>query len=194
MLSNSPPTKKMKIILSPPTNQPTIQRSDSEAIHKSLSGVDLIIQVSRMIKDHVRAELIMLELMEEYNFDFSEFKKLLKGTLALIPLTSSALLSKSLINPTPGILDQNFEVNFSRVRYIDITPKLGLSPKNNRWDIPTFLMFQTCLSNDLFQKILEDIQIFMFQYRPLPEHETEEARSRFLSAASYLFRDAILNY
>jgi hypothetical protein len=62
-----------------PDPPPTKQRSDLQGSQKSLSGQDLIIQVSRMVKDRARAELIVLELMEEYNFDFHEFKRLLKG-------------------------------------------------------------------------------------------------------------------
>ncbi|KAI9772380.1 MAG: hypothetical protein M1839_002459 [Geoglossum umbratile] len=146
--------------LSPTTSNldppPTKQRSDSQGSQKSLSGEDLIIQVSRMVKDRARAELIALELMEEYNFDFHEFKRLLK--------------------------DNNLEVSFSRVRYQDIAPKVGLQPYSDGLDIPTFPIFQARLSNDLFRKILEDIQLFTYQYRPLPLHDTEEARSRFLSA------------
>ncbi|KAI9769791.1 MAG: hypothetical protein M1840_003785 [Geoglossum simile] len=139
-----------------PDPPPTKQRSNSQSSQKSLSGKDLIIQVSRMVKDRERAELIVLELMEEYNFDFQEFKRLLK--------------------------DNDLEVSFSRVRYKDIAPKIGLQPYSDGLDIPTFPIFRARLSNDLFRKILEDIQLFTFQYRPLSLHDTEDARSRFLSA------------
>lgn len=56
-----------------------MQRSNSEASQKSLSGEDLILRVTQMVKDRARAELIILELMLKYNFDFQEFKKLLRG-------------------------------------------------------------------------------------------------------------------
>ena len=50
--------------------------------------------------------------------------------------------------------------------------------------MPTFPMFRARLTNDLFRKIMEDVQIFTFQYRPLAKHNMEEARSRFLSAVN----------
>ena len=58
---------------------PTMERSGSNGSRKSLSGEDLILHVSRMVKNRARAELIILELMEEYNFSFTEFKQLLRG-------------------------------------------------------------------------------------------------------------------
>jgi hypothetical protein len=115
--TNSLPTKKIEISPNSPTNRPpTMQRSDSEASQKSLSSEDLIIQVSQMIKDGAQVELIVLELMEECNFDFHEFKKLLsgmfRGCLLLFRWLPSASLSKSLINPTLSILDQNLKLAF----------------------------------------------------------------------------------
>jgi hypothetical protein len=79
-------------------------------------------------------------------------------------------------------LDNNLEVSFSRVTYQDIAPKIGLEPYVEGEDIPTFPMFRARITNNLFCKIMEDIQAFMFQYRPLVKQDTEEARSRFLSA------------
>jgi len=58
---------------------PTMERSGSNDSRKSLSGEDLILHVSRMVKNRARPELIILELMEEYNFSFTEFKQLLRG-------------------------------------------------------------------------------------------------------------------
>lgn len=58
---------------------PAMERSDSNDSRKSLSGEDLILHVRRMVNNRARAELIMLDLMEEYNFSFTDFKQLLRG-------------------------------------------------------------------------------------------------------------------
>lgn len=58
----------------------------------------------------------------------------------------------------------------------------GLDPAVEGKDIPTFPMFQARITNKLFRKILEDIQAFTYQYRPLEDQDAEEARSRFLYA------------
>jgi|SRR5579862_5903750 len=79
-------------------------------------------------------------------------------------------------------LDNNLEVSFSRVRYVDIAPKVGLEASGEGRDIPSFPVFRARITNDLFHKILEDIREFTFQYRSWEDHETEEARSRYLSA------------
>jgi hypothetical protein len=72
------------------------------------------------------------------------------------------------------------------VKYEDIAPKVGLDPFRKGFDIPTFPMFRARLSHGLFVKILEDIELFTLQYRPLAEHDTEEARSRLISAVKAL--------
>jgi hypothetical protein len=88
-------------------------------------------------------------------------------------------------------LDNNLEVSFSRVTYQDIAPKIGLEPYVDGEDIPTFPMFRARITNDLFCKIMEDIQAFTFQYRPLVKQDTEEDRSRFLSAVNTDIQESI---
>ena len=85
-------------------------------------------------------------------------------------------------------LDNSLEVSFSKVKYKDIAPKVGLNPYKRGRDIPTFPMFRARLPRDFFLKILEDIEISTFQYGHLAFHDTEEATSRLLSAVknSYL--------
>ena len=85
-------------------------------------------------------------------------------------------------------LDNNLEVSFSRVRYGDIAPKIGLEASAEAQDIPSFPMFRARITNDLFRRILEDTREFTFQYRSLEYHDTEEARSRYLSAVRPLSR------
>ena len=79
-------------------------------------------------------------------------------------------------------LDNSLEVSFSRVQYVDIAPRFGLEASAQVYDIPSFPMFHARITNSLFREILEEIREFTYQYRPLEQHETEEARSRYLSA------------
>jgi hypothetical protein len=57
---------------------------ESASSQKGLSGAELIQHVSKMVKDKQRAELIILELMEEYSFSFPDSKELLRGKLAIV--------------------------------------------------------------------------------------------------------------
>jgi len=56
-------------------------------------------------------------------------------------------------------------------------------------DIATFELHRSRIPTTLFKSIVQDIDIMLVQYGPPIEHETEEARSRFLSpvSASQLF-------
>ena len=83
-------------------------------------------------------------------------------------------------------LDNNLEVSFSRVKYDDIAPRVGLYHSRDGYDIPTFPMFRARLSDGVFMEICKDIELFTLQYRPLDEHDTEEARSRLISAVKTL--------
>ena len=60
--------------------------SNSASSEKSLSGGELVQQVLKMVKNRDRAELMILELMAEYSFNFSRLKELLRGTSIAIDL------------------------------------------------------------------------------------------------------------
>src|SRR6266516_88156 len=49
---------------------------------KNLSGAALVHEVLKMAKNRDRAELMILELMEEYSFSFPYLKELLRGKLS----------------------------------------------------------------------------------------------------------------
>ncbi|KAI9786810.1 MAG: hypothetical protein M1839_005041 [Geoglossum umbratile] len=123
---------------------------------KSLSSGELVQQVLEMVKNRDRAELIILGLIKEYSFSYHRLKDLLR--------------------------ENNLEVSFSKVHYSDIAPMVGLEPPMMGRDIPYFPMSRARLTNDLFRKIIEDIDVFTSQYGVLSDHRNEEARSRFLSA------------
>jgi hypothetical protein len=46
---------------------------------KSLSSAALVKEVSKMVENENQAELMILELMREYSFNFSRLKELLRG-------------------------------------------------------------------------------------------------------------------
>jgi hypothetical protein len=62
----------------------SISSLESVSSQKILSGAELIEQVLKMVKNQERAELILLELMEEYSFSFPRLKELLRSTLTTL--------------------------------------------------------------------------------------------------------------
>ena len=82
---------------------------------------------------------------------------------------------------TDLLLENNLDVSFSKVKYIDIAPKVGLDPGREGDDIPKFEIFCARLPNSVFSKILVDLQDFEWQYGPLSKHDDEEARACYLS-------------
>ena len=63
----------------PYTSFRAMEWSCSNDSRKSLSNKELILHIMRIVNDRERAELIILELMEEHSFSFADFKQLLKG-------------------------------------------------------------------------------------------------------------------
>jgi hypothetical protein len=56
---------------------------DPTSSRKALSSEELVRQVLRMADHRSRAELIVLELMDEFSFSFEDFKELLRGKLSI---------------------------------------------------------------------------------------------------------------
>src|SRR5207248_5910749 len=53
---------------------------------RCLTGVELVQEVSEIAKNQDKAELMILELMEEYSFSFPRLKELLRGKLTIFEL------------------------------------------------------------------------------------------------------------
>jgi hypothetical protein len=51
-------------------------------------------------------------------------------------------------------------------------------------DIEFFDLYRSRIPTALFKSIVQDIDVMLVQYGPPINHETEEARSRFLSPVS----------
>jgi hypothetical protein len=123
---------------------------------------------------------MILELMNKYSFDFPRLKELLSGKLSH---SRPFCYTKSLLGLTTDRLpESDLEVSFSKVKYKDIAPKVGLAPNVRGTDIPAFEMFCARLPKSVFSDILVDLQVFSWQYGPLSMHADEKARARFLSA------------
>jgi hypothetical protein len=123
------------------------------------------------------AEIIILELMREHRFDFLHLKEILKDVYIAYPDKPS--------HKEPNhhlFLEQKLSVSFSRVKYSDIAPRVGLNPIDAGRDIPSFLMRRARLPNSVFHKIIEDVRIFAKQYGRMAEHGNEEGRARYLSS------------
>lgn len=60
-----------------------------------------------------------------------------------------------------------------------------MDPLKREQDIPLFDMFRARLPNEIFRKIIEDIDLFSKQYGTMDRHENGVARARYLSAVCY---------
>jgi len=78
-------------------------------------------------------------------------------------------------------LDKGLAISFSKVKYHQIAPFVGLEPTLRLRDAPTLEMHRARISNALFKDIIGDIEIVMKQYGPPMDHKNEEATSRFLA-------------
>ena len=78
-------------------------------------------------------------------------------------------------------IENDLNVSFSKVRYMDIAPLVGLDPRVRGTDIPTFEMSCARLPNAIFSTIIDDLHRLELQYGSVKEHKNEEARSRYLS-------------
>jgi hypothetical protein len=85
--------------------------------------------------------------------------------------------------------DGRINVSFSKVEYRLIAPLVGLDADQRLADIQTFELCRSRIPTELFRSIVQDIDIMQVQYGPPLDHETEQARSQFLSpvSASQLF-------
>lgn len=82
---------------------------------------------------------------------------------------------------TDNAPENKLDVSFSRVKYMDIAPLLGLKPSREGDDIEPFAMPRARLPDKVFQKRLADIHGLALQYGTIRQQRNEEARSRFLS-------------
>ncbi|RFU32625.1 hypothetical protein B7463_g3726, partial [Scytalidium lignicola] len=120
-----------------------------------LNDNQLIFETMKLAFDK-EPELTLLKLMGKYNFSFEKMKDLLKR--------------------------ENMNLNFSRVKYKQISSRVGLLPQKDVDGIQTFEMHYARLLKETFVKIIDDIDLLGKQYGTTEKQNNEEARARYLSA------------
>ena len=66
-------------------------------------------------------------------------------------------------------------------KFRDVARFVGLDPTRFLRDIGTFELHRSRIPTQVFKSIVQDIDMMMVQYGPPPDHENEQATSRFLS-------------
>jgi hypothetical protein len=165
------------------SSQDAPDAGNSHGGSNTLKGRELAQEALKIVNNADTAEVMILELMDKYSFSFARLKELLRGK----PVTPFNMRLKTLLShywelTTDWLPENNLDVSFSKVKYADIAPKIGLDPGREGDDIPKFDMFCARLPYSVFSQILVSIQDFEWQYGPLKKHDNEEARARFLSA------------
>lgn len=133
--------------------------------------------LSSAIAKYGSAEVALLHIMNTHDFYISILQQILTGPPILFWFSE-------LIWGWIASLEDRIDVSFSNVQYEDIAPIVGLQPYLYMNDIKTFGLHRSRIPTALFKSIVQDIDVMMVQYGPPTEHDTGEARSRFLSPVS----------
>jgi hypothetical protein len=140
----------------------------------TLTDAELVKQVLKMITNKDKAQLMIIHLMMEFSFSPSLLKELLSRMLSAFAHFALPQLIIALGN--------QLDATFSKVKYKEIAPKVGLAPHRRGDDIPTFQMHRARLPNDLFWEILQDLRAAANHYGTRDFQTNEEARSCYISA------------
>jgi hypothetical protein len=122
------------------------------------------------------AELAVLHLFKAYDIDLDELHGLLQGLFfwwLLQRIVIFAIHSEKALN-----------VSFSKVKYRDIAPLVGLDPYGAGGDMTTFNLYRARMPTSLFKKIIQNLETQLKEYGEPNDHENEEARSRYLAPVS----------
>lgn len=79
---------------------------------------------------------------------------------------------------------QKLDVSFSKVKFQQVAPYVGLEPDGFGRDIKPLAVFRSRIPRRLFNQITENVSDALIQYGPLFEHDNEEIRSRFIVSVS----------
>jgi hypothetical protein len=151
---------------------PKRRRGDDNEVIKS--SEDLRDLLTSAITTHGSAEIALLHLMSNYDFSLDHLQKVLLGISILSSFSEAVSVSMS-------SLDVGLSVSFSQVTYAKIAKFVGLDPYRRLKDIQTFELHRSRIPTALFKSIVQDMDMMMVQYGPIPDHDHEEATSRFLS-------------
>lgn len=134
---------------------------------------DLRRLLSSAISTHETAEMAVLWLMRKYRFDLSLLRSSLRGSLFLLFFISVHALISS--------VDEGLMLNLSEVKFHDIAGIVGLRGYQKLEGIRTFNLYRSRIPTKLFRSIVEDMDVLLTQYGPLPDQMNEETRSCFLA-------------
>jgi hypothetical protein len=76
---------------------------------------------------------------------------------------------------------KGLNVSFSKVKYREIAPIVGLHPFGMGNDMQTFDIHRARIPTSLFKEIVQDLEVSMKQYGEPNEQVNVEARSRYLA-------------
>ena len=124
-------------------------------------------------------ELALLYLIDNFDFNLDALKRCMQGSYCCCLQSTDNTVSRI-------SAEQGLQVSFSKVKYPDIAPFVGLGPSQCCRDAPTFEMKLARLPTALFKRIVEDVELIMKQYGPPDSHCNEEARSRIFAPVSLL--------
>lgn len=79
---------------------------------------------------------------------------------------------------SPHARPKSLDASFSKVRFDDIAPLVGLDPGASLRDTPLFPVCRARVTNSLFARVVEDIHIATNNFGFHQEHDNGEARSR----------------
>ena len=108
-----------------------------------------------MIKNKESAEPMIIQLLPEFSFDYNHLKDLLSRIYSPAVINLCAVINLSISN--------KIVASFSRVKYVDIAPKAGLSAERRGDDIPLFEMAKArrrSLLGDFKRTFLEYVPIW----------------------------------
>lgn len=125
------------------------------------------------------SELAILQLLNHYDIDLDDLRRVLLG---LYSSTKHIFRMRYKISMT--LADKGLDVSFSRVKYFDIAPRVGLKFELAGNDMPTFDIHRARIPTPLFGDIINDLEVVMKQYGLPIRHKNVEARSRLLAPVS----------
>ena len=140
---------------------------------------DLRTGLSSLISNYESAESALLWLLSAYRFDRNILRKSLRGLWLLFVFYISCALISSVGERVDG--------SFANVTFEDMAEFVELNPRLELDDIGTFNLHRSRIPTDLFQSIVEDMDVVLVQYGPPSAQNNEEATSRFLSPVRRFF-------
>jgi hypothetical protein len=82
------------------------------------------------------------------------------------------------------LAERRLNVSFSKVKYHEMAPKVGLFPFRGCDDMGTFVIHRARIRTSLSKEIVQDIEVALRQYGEPFQQLNEEARSRYLAPVS----------